>query len=47
MIAPPSAIAAACFTIGRYMMNRVKWRLATLLEALQHMLIGWVEENWG
>ena len=35
------------FTIGRYMLTRVKWRLATVLDALERMLTGWVEENWG
>ena len=38
----------ACgFTIGRYMLTRVKWRLAAVLEALERMLTQWVEENWG
>lgn len=38
----------ACgFTVGRYMLTRVKWRLAALLEAFARMLTGWVEENWG
>jgi len=29
------------------MLTRVKWRLATVLDALERMLTGWVEENWG
>ncbi|MHC4252875.1 MAG: hypothetical protein ACYS9X_27470, partial [Planctomycetota bacterium] len=38
----------ACgFTIGRYMLTRVKWRLAAALGALERMLTGWVQENWG
>lgn len=38
----------ACgFTIGRFMLTRVKWHLAAVLEALERMLVGWVEENWG
>ena len=38
----------ACgFTIGRYMLDRAKWRLRVLLEAFSRMLTGWVEENWG
>lgn len=38
----------ACgFTIGRYMLDRAKWRLGALLEAFTRMLTGWVEANWG
>ena len=38
----------ACgFTIGRFMLTRVKWRLRALLEAFARMLTEWVEENWG
>ena len=38
----------ACgFTVGRYMLDRVKWRLRMLLDAFTRMLTGWVEENWG
>jgi hypothetical protein len=38
----------ACgFTIGRYMLTRVKWRLAAVLDAFERMLTGWIEENWG
>ena len=38
----------ACgFTIGRYMLDREKWRLKALLEAFARMLTSWVEENWG
>ena len=35
------------FTIGRSMPTRAKWRLAVVLEALERMPTGWVEENWG
>ena len=38
----------ACgFTVGRYMLDREKWRLKALLEAFARILTGWVEENWG
>ncbi len=38
----------ACgFTIGRYMLDRAKWRLRALLEAFSSMLIQCVKENWG
>ena len=38
----------ACgFTIGRYMQDRARWRLKTLLAAFARMLTEWVEENWG
>ena len=38
----------ACgFTVGRYMLDREKWRLKALLEAFARMLTEWVEENWG
>jgi len=36
---------ACCFTTGRYMLNRVKWRVPTLPESLERMLIGWAEEK--
>lgn len=38
----------ACgFTIGRFMLTRMKWRLAAVLDALERMLTAWVVENWG
>jgi hypothetical protein len=38
----------ACgFTVGRYMLDREKWRLKALFEAFARILTGWVEENWG
>jgi hypothetical protein len=38
----------ACgFTIGRYMLSRLRWRLEGLLTAYSEMLTGWVEANWG
>ena len=38
----------ACgLTVGRYMLDREKWRLKALFEAFARILTGWVEENWG
>ena len=38
----------ACgFTVGRYMLDRGKWRLKALLSAFARMLTEWVEENRG
>ncbi len=47
LAASKSRDQACGFTVGRYMLDRVKWRLKTLLAAFARMLTEWVEENWG